>query len=221
MTDLISGSFQAMSTGAASGPILVFGVGLLSSAGPCIAPRFIAITGLVLGGSRAQAVRLTSGFVVGLVATYATFGLLSSLLVRVNGLSQQFYWLLAGLMLVGGLLALRESRAEPCGRKHDAAHTASVGGALILGASSALIVSPCCTPLLLAIVTYTSAVANPKYGALLLGCFALGHAVPVFLLSIGANRFSEIAKHFHIEGASSVVAGGLMLFLAGYYAVLA
>ncbi len=221
MFDLIGSSFQSMSTGAASASMLVFGVGVLSSAGPCVAPRFIAVTGLVLGESRPAAIQLTAGFLAGLVAVYISFGLLSSLLLRISGFSQQLYLLLAGVMLVGALLALIRPSEQSCAPMNPNLRCPSVGGALLLGASSALVVSPCCTPLLLGIVSYTSAVSNPGYGALLLGCFALGHATPVFILSAGANRLAEIVKHRHMNSAASTVACGLMMFLAGYYAVLA
>ncbi|MDQ2680525.1 MAG: hypothetical protein M3Y21_05820 [Candidatus Eremiobacteraeota bacterium] len=218
MTDLLQSSLYAMSTGSSRAAVWVFGVGVLSSAGPCVAPRLIAIGGFGLQPSRAQTVRLTLGFIAGLTIMYSAFGLLSSLLVRVSAFTGFLYGVLAVLMLIGGVLTLvRPSRN--CIAGHNAARTSTLGGAFLIGAASALVVSPCCTPLLLSIVAYTSSVGRPVYGAMLLACFALGHALPLLMLSIGATGCLRIWEQLRVREAASVVSGALMVFLALYYAV--
>jgi cytochrome c biogenesis protein CcdA len=96
-----------------------------------------------------------------------------------------------------------------------------MGGAMLLGASFALVVSPCCTPLVAGIVAYTSASGSAAYGSLLLVSFALGHALPIIPVAFGVNRAARLLQRHAVRQAASVVSATLMLALSAYYAVLA
>jgi cytochrome c-type biogenesis protein len=96
-----------------------------------------------------------------------------------------------------------------------------MGGPLLLGAASAFVVSPCCTPMLAAIVATAAELGRPLAGAAILACFAIGHALPLFLISspgtlIGRFRFTGSAAQ-----APAIIGGALLLCLGAYYGALA
>ena len=135
----------------------------------------------------------------------------------------------------------RASHAGPCA--HDHAHTqarlhadarardhahavdgrgsTTLGGAFLLGASSVLVVSPCCTPVVAAIAALTLATGRALDGVSLLAVFALGHVVPVALAGALGNRFAGVLRRVTASQAPAIVSGALMLALGAYYGVLA
>jgi cytochrome c biogenesis protein CcdA len=96
-----------------------------------------------------------------------------------------------------------------------------MGGPLLLGAASALVVSPCCTPMLAAIVATSAELGRPLAGAALLGCFALGHALPLFL----AGSPATLLRRFRLRGIAAqspaIIGGTLLLSLGVFYGALA
>lgn len=220
MFDPVSQSLAAVSGRDSSAFPLVFVAGVVSSIGPCVAPRFIAAASLASAGGRRSAAAPVIAFVAGLTAAYAAFGAVASLLGRAAHWSAWTYWILAFALGVGGVLALwRGERA--CTHDRETDRATSLGGALLLGASFALVVSPCCTPLVAAIVAYTSASGGAAYGSMLLACFALGHAFPIVPVAFGATGAVRLLQRYSVRQAACVVSATLMLALSAYYAVLA
>ncbi|MDQ2871523.1 MAG: cytochrome c biogenesis protein CcdA [Candidatus Eremiobacteraeota bacterium] len=211
---------QAIATRSAAAPALVALAGLLTSVGPCVAPRFIAVAGLSAGRGPAAATAIACAFVAGLAAAYSAFGAISSLLGRFAVLSHAMYWAIAGALLVGGCASLWKGAPE-CGHASAPKGASSFGGAFLLGASFAFVVSPCCTPLLLAILAYSNAMGDPAYGSLLLASLALGHAAPVLAVGLGASATGTFVERLALKQGTAVVSAALMLALAGYYLVLA
>lgn len=220
MSDPISQTLAAVSTRSGYAPALVFSAGLVSSIGPCVAPRFIAAAGMTAGKSRSQSLISVFAFVTGLIVTYALFGALSSLLTKAVQLSAVTYLLVSLALGVGGTLKLWQGERE-CGHSRAHGEKVGTGAAFLLGTSFALVVSPCCTPLVLGIVTIASAGGNALYGTALLACFALGHTVPVLAAGIGMNGVTALLQRYAIRQVASVVSAALMIGLAGYYALLA
>jgi cytochrome c biogenesis protein CcdA len=160
-------------------------------------------------------------FVFGLIFAYASFGAIAALVGRLLQFSTAIYALLAlAMACCGTALLWREPRTE-CGNGRGAGHHTGAGAAFLLGASFALVVSPCCTPIVLGIIAYTSASGDPLYGSTLLAVFALGHALPVLCVGAGAQRLALILSNGIVKHAVSTTAAALMFALAAYYAVLA
>lgn len=199
---------------------LVFAAGAVSSIGPCVAPRFVAVAGLASGSSRRKTFMLVSAFVTGLVLIYASYGALLPLFGEAVRFSVWTYWLVSIMLAAGGVVALSRDHARCCERAPGAAN-ASAGAAFLLGASFALVVSPCCAPLVVGILAYTSASGDALYAAMLLACFALGHALPIIAVAFGAHGTTSIFRRYAVRQASNVVSASLMLGLAAYYALLA
>lgn len=220
MPDVYGSAIAALQQQSRTAAVLVFLAGIASSIGPCVAPRFIALSACMSSSRRPELV--VGAFMVGLIAAYVSFGVVASLLGSITQISTFVYIVVAIALFIGGVRTL--TKADTHCHTHD--DTASIkekslGGIALLGASFAFVVSPCCTPLVAAILAYTSSVGHPAYGALLLGLFAIGHASPLFLIGSLGAKIMKIFKNDTYGQAISVGSGSLMLFLAVYYAVLA
>ena len=230
MIDSISAIAPGL-TAIAPGPVaLIFFAGLATSVGPCVAPRYVAIAAIVNGYRRPLIP--TAVFVAGLIGGFAALGFGAGLLGSAWRFSPLFYGILAGSLVIGGALTLARAGSARCDTsKHGEEHTCaagaraagrrrSLGAVFILGAASALIVSPCCTPVVASIVATTTAIGKPELGIVLLASFGLGHAAPLFfagsLASLVRRTFAGVA-----EQAGAVVSGSLMIALGAYYGILA
>lgn len=213
-------SLAAVSARSSAAPLLLFAAGALTSVGPCVAPRFVALAGLTIGTTRRQSLALIAAFVAGLIAVYSTFGAASRLIAGAAALSPYTYAALAVALAVGGFSTLW--RADKlCAHAAHERNAGTPGAAFFLGASSGLVISPCCTPLVLGVLAYTTSSGSFAYGSALLAAFALGHALPVIAVGFGVNRIGSILHRYSLRQASAVIGGTLMLGLAGYYGALA
>lgn len=220
MFDPTSQGLAAVSARSALAPPLVFAAGAVSSVGPCVAPRFIAVAGLAAGKSRIQTAVLVSAFIAGLTVVYAAFGAIAPLLGQVTRFSGCTYAMIAVALSAAGCLTLWRGH-NGCAHEPGRHGGGGSGGAFLLGGSCALVLSPCCAPLVLGILTYASGSSTVGYASGLLACFALGHALPVLAVGFGVNGITQLLQRHAVLQASCVVSASLMLGLGGYYAVLA
>jgi cytochrome c biogenesis protein CcdA len=182
-----------------------FAAGAATSIGPCAAPRYLALAALTAnarGWSRWLRVGL---FALGLMLCYAV---LAQTAGAVRGLIQWSAYVYAALAVLSLFFGLRALVLAP-----RCAHGASHGAALLAGGAMGLVISPCCSPVI--IMAASIATADSLWGTLIAAAaFALGHVAPLATLTIGLrdDRFAPAAR---------VVAGGLSIALAGYYGILA
>jgi cytochrome c-type biogenesis protein len=218
MTDPIAAAIAAAAAQSAWAPALAFAAGVATSLGPCVAPRFVAVAALASAG-RARW-KSIAAFAGGLCVSYVALGVASGLLSRVAALSVHLYAALALVLLAAGSYTLlREPTLHPCdGTK---AANGSLGGAFLLGTSSALVTSPCCTPVIVILGSLAAARSSAPYGAALIAAYALGHALPLAGAGFGWNAIGVRLNAESWSGALQTVTGALMLALAAYYGVLA
>jgi cytochrome c biogenesis protein CcdA len=239
VTDLLGESLRAAGTRSALAYPLVFGAGIVTSAGPCAAPRYVAVAALA-HAARAPW-RTVAAFTAGLVAAYVALGAAAGAVGTAAGAlgalwsaSTVIYALLAAVLLAGGIATLLRAGAQSPGDACAHAGTvrdtrdacrargsASLGGAFLLGASSVVVVSPCCTPVVAAIAGLTLANDRAAEGVGLLAAFAFGHAVPVACIGALGDRFAGALRRLAASQAPAIVSGSLMLALAAYYGALA
>lgn len=209
---------------------LVFLAGTITSVGPCVAPRYVAIAAIVNGYRRP--IVPTAAFIAGLVCAFVALGFGAGLLGSTAASSTIIYGSLALGLLCGGLVTLvraaaPQTRAECCtaDRHHAPASSPrdsrTLGGVFLLGAASAFVVSPCCTPVVATIVATSAAIGKPGFGMILLVSFALGHALPLFFAGSIGSIVQRLMRGRVPAQASAIVAGTLMLALAAYYGILA
>jgi cytochrome c-type biogenesis protein len=218
MIDPLAAVSSAVAHGSPLAIAAIFSAGVVSSLGPCVAPRYLAVAGFASGSRRPT--RAAAAFVTGLIGAYLVLGYTAGWLGSIRSLATIIDWIMAGALIVAGAIMLW--RAEPsgkatCGRTHDM----PAGAPLLLGAASAFVVSPCCTPMLVAIVSTASELGRPLAGAAILACFAIGHALPLFLVGTPAAFAGRIRLTGIAAQSLPVVGGALLLCLGAYYGALA
>jgi cytochrome c biogenesis protein CcdA len=197
----------------------IFAAGVASSLGPCVAPRYLAVAGFASSSPRPT--RAAFAFVAGLIGAYAVLGFSFGWLGSVRSPAGIIDGAMAiALLAAGSILLWRSERSGGSSCSHGGGGIPS-GAPFLLGAGSAFVVSPCCTPILAAIVATASELGRPLAGAGVLACFALGHAVPLFAVGAAGSLF----KHIRLDGpyaqAPAVIGGSLLLCLGAYYGVIA
>jgi cytochrome c biogenesis protein CcdA len=219
MSDLVGDALRAVPSGALASYPLAFGAGLVTSAGPCVAPRYIVLAALVQTARNPW--RITLAYVVGLVAAMVALGLAVDGLAALRGASTAIDLALALTLAIAGIATLLRGGRAPA-RAHAPSRTpAGMGGIALLGASGALVVSPCCTPILAAIAGLTIGAGQFSTGAAVLAAYALGHAAPLLLAALAGAPLAAAFAKLAGTHAPATVSGTLMVALGAYYGVLA
>ncbi|MEP2589250.1 MAG: protein-disulfide reductase DsbD [Marinobacter sp.] len=182
---------------------LFFAGGLLLAFTPCVFPMVPILSGIIAGQSDASARRgfiLSCAYVLGVAVPYTLAGLLVA--VFGAGLNLQFLlqqpaailtsvviFVLLALSMFGlyelqlpERLRNRLNNAGPSGR-------GGLGGAVVLGGISALVVSPCVTPILAGALLYVAGTGDAATGAASLFALALGMGVPLIIFGTGGGHF--------------------------------
>jgi thiol:disulfide interchange protein DsbD len=217
MIDPIAVSVDAVAHGNIARIPLVMFAGLMTSVGPCVAPRYIALAGVLTGPRRAITVGL---FVAGLLLAYAALGFGAGILQMLAGYAAAIDLLLAALLGIAGLTTLIRDPEHAHRCDQHAGQTRRASAVFTLGAASALVVSPCCTPVVAAVVGLSAFDASPLSRAALLAAFALGHAAPLFFLGAGGSLITTRLQRWSSGSAPAVISGALMLALGLYYGLL-
>lgn len=220
MIDPVALGIDAIARGDAARIPLAVAAGIATSAGPCVAPRYIALAALL--GNRRRTLTVAA-FVSGMLTAYAALGFGTGLLAGITGHASTLYAGLALVLVAGGLFTLlRRADCEHAHREHRAVRAPKrLSGVFSLGAGSALVVSPCCTPVVAAVIGLGANDANPLARAALLGAFALGHAAPLFAAGSLGTVCARFFRRWEASPAPAVVSGTLMLALGAYYGLLA
>lgn len=219
MLDPTTAGLRALEAQSPAAIALVFAAGCLSSIGPCTAPRMIALSALTLDVTARAAQRRTVSFIVGLACAYACFGVFAALVARLALISSYIYLVVAIALAAGGIRTLYSAHPSSCRHAKNASSNA-LGSSFFLGASFAFVLSPCCTPLVMGILTFVSATGDVLYAAALLAVFAIGHAAPLIAASTGVRALQPLFSRFAFQSGMSLISAALMLALAGYYLCL-
>ncbi len=216
MIDPIGSAIAAAALQSPWAPAPAFAAGVATSVGPCVAPRFVAVAALASSPGVARW-KTVSAFAAGLCASYVALGVAAGFAARVAGISAHVDALLSLGLLAFGLKTLWSEpqclHAEPKPR--------SLGGACLLGMSFALVTSPCCTPVIVVLGSLAANGPSPAFGALLIGSYAAGHALPLVAAGFGWQWIGTRLGVRRLQPAMQTIGGALMLALAGYYGVLA
>jgi thiol:disulfide interchange protein DsbD len=193
-----AGMFEAgLSHGPLYAALTAFAGGLLVCLTPCVYPM-IAITVSVFGArsttSRAQAMALSTAFVLGIAAMFTPLGLMAGLTGSLFGSALSSPWVTGFIALV--FLALAASMfgafefVLPSGLTNRLAQVGGVGygGAFLIGLVSGLVAAPCTGPVLTGILLWIGKTRSAGLGALVLFTFSLGLGVPFWLVGTFAVR---------------------------------
>ncbi len=169
--------------------------GLLSVATPCVLPMIpitLSTLGVSSARSRSQAILSSSLYVLGIMITFTSLGLLSGLSGGVFGAWLANTYVTLGLALLFIVLALSsfelyeidlpQSFTEKLGRINQGKRHYTK--ALLMGLVAGFIAMPCLGPILAGILLVIGLTGNGGFGALLLATYSLGFGIPFFLFGV-------------------------------------
>ena len=211
-----------------------FGAGLLLSLTPCVLPMIPILSSIIIGSkiaaskdkpnSKLFCFGLSLAYVLGMALSYTLAGIAAGLTGNLISNSLQNPWVLSASAVVFVLLAfsmfgfyeLKLPNAIE-NRILNASSRLKGGqfvGVFIMGALSALIVSPCIAAPLAGALIYISQTHNVILGGFALFALAIGMGVP--LLLIGASAGTLLPKAGSWMTAVRNLFGVLMLAMAAY-----
>ncbi|WP_334109060.1 protein-disulfide reductase DsbD [Methylobacillus sp.] len=182
--------------GPVMGTLLFFGLGLLLAFTPCTLPMIPIVSTMVVGNQvkPRRAFVLTLAYVLVMATVYAGLGVAAGLAGANLQATLQSPWLLgafAGLFVVlacslFGMFELRlpaalVNRVDSAGRGQSGG---SVGGAIVLGLLSALLVGPCMTAPLAGALLYIGQSGSALQGGLALFALGLGMGLPLLVIAV-------------------------------------
>ena len=202
-------------------PALSVAAGALTTLSPCVFPLLPVIVGGAVQRHRAAPVAMGLGMAI----TFTVIGLLvgglgGALSLAPDDVRRVGAWLLlvfGGVMLVPALERRFSNLMTPLASSADAASARLDGGALAsafaLGGLLGLVWSPCAGPLLGSTLALVATAGGAPRGALLLGLFGLGAALPLvgaaYASRAGFGRVRAwVLAH---AGAAKRVMGALLL----------
>ena len=217
MIDLLGEGLRAATAGSTWAAPLVFAAGLATSIGPCVAPRYVAVA--ALAGHARRPYAAAAAFAAGVVVAYVAIGSALGAIATLTAISPFVDAAMAAAFVAAGVFVLARS-PHACANERRGA----TSGPFLLGVTSSLVVSPCCTPVIGSIAGLVVLGGRTLEGAAFLACFALGHVAPVFAAAFGSRRMialPALAARTDIAGAGAVVGGTLMLALGAFYGAIA
>ncbi|MDX5299789.1 MAG: protein-disulfide reductase DsbD [Gammaproteobacteria bacterium] len=211
-----------------AGLFFLLGIGLTFT--PCVLPMIPIITSVVSGQSDTstrQNVALALTYVLGMALTYAAAGVLVGLLGAGANLQAhlQAPWLLGLFAALFALLALAmfgvyELRLPRALEHHLHHHSSRLEGGrylsvFVIGALSALIVSPCVSAPLAGALLYISTTQDAWLGGMALLALGLGMGVPLMLVAVlGKRILPRSGPWMHaVKGVFGVLLLGVALWL--------
>ena len=174
--------------------LLFFGFGLLLTFTPCVLPMLPIISAIVVGehATRMRAALVSVAYVLGMATVYTALGVAAGLAGQGLQAALQNPWVLGAFALLIALLSLSmfglyelQLPASWHHRLTQASNKLSGGqiaGAAVMGALSALIVSPCVTAPLAGALAYIAQTGNAATGGTALFALSVTKAIFGFIL---------------------------------------
>jgi len=203
-----------------------FGAGLLLALTPCVFPMIPILSGIIVG--RGQHVTKMHGFllslayVLGMALTYAAVGIAAGLSGSLLSNALQTPWVLgsfAGVFVLLSLsmfgfyeLQLPSALQSKLSGTSNRLHGGHLSGVFVMGALSAIIVSPCVAAPMAGALLYISQTHDAVLGGIALFALAIGMGVP--LLLIGASAGALLPKAGPWMEAIKNIFGVMMLGVA-------
>jgi len=203
-----------------------FGAGLLLAFTPCVLPMIPILSGIIVGHSshptKMHSFLLSLAYVLGMALTYAAIGVAAGLSGTLLSSALQTPWVLgsfAALFVFLSLsmfgfyeLQLPAALQSKLTKTSNRLHGGHLSGVFMMGALSAVIVSPCVAAPMAAALLYIGQTHDALLGGTALFALAIGMGLPLLLIGASAGAllpkagaWMESVKHFF---------GVLMLALA-------
>jgi cytochrome c-type biogenesis protein len=197
---------------------LAFLGGLVSSLSPCILallPLNLSYIGSADIRSKPQAFLHSLAFVLGVVLVLSLFGLFSgfagAVIVDYKGYVHMAVGLLSVLLAVA-MLSPFQWQLPSVIKKMPAG-----AGPFLVGATFALVSSPCASPVLLTLLLAAGASGNPVIGALTMSAYALGYTMILFIGSLAAGFAQQVGSLKHHAVLMTRISSALLVVVGLYY----
>jgi len=207
--------------------IFAFFGGLIASFTPCVYPLIPISAGYIIGNAQNSKIKgflLSLFYVTGIAITYSSLGILAVLSGRIFGefSVNPVVNLISGMIILIFGLSMFDlfhfnftlNLKAPVHRKR------SYFLALGLGLVSGLMVSPCLTPILGAILAYLSTTKNILYGGFLLLSFSYGMGIIFILIGTFGVSFTGLPKPGKWMVAIKKICAAIIV-LTGLYFIIA
>jgi thioredoxin:protein disulfide reductase len=181
-----------------------FGAGLLLAFTPCVLPMVPILSGIIAGGgeniSTRRSFALSVAYVLGMAFTYTAAGIAAGAIGQGFNLQATFNqpWIVAVFSILFVVLAASmlglftiempgfiQERLSSTSNKQQGGTYLGVG---VMGALSALIVSACVAPPLIAALTVISQTGDVVRGGLALFVMSIGMGTPLLLVGASAGK---------------------------------
>ena len=213
---MIAGSFWLA-------PVLALLAGLLTSFTPCAVVSVPLVIGYVGGAGTndpQKAFRLSLTFAMGMAVTFTALGTAASLLGKLMGTANQWWYIALGILMV--LMALQTWEIYDfipatylAGKSTRKGYT----GAFLAGMLGGIFSSPCATPALVVLLGIVARNGNVAWGILLLLLYAVGHGVLVVAAGSSVGLVQKViasGKYGAVSAALKYGMGGAILLIAFY-----
>lgn len=206
--------------------LVAFLGGIFISFTPCVYPLIpvsVSYIGAKSSGSKLRGFTLSLTYVTGVAVTYAVLGLAASLTGKIFGAvsTHPLTYIITGSVIIffGLSMAGFFTLKVPNIVKLPGLNKQNYFSTFFLGLVSGLIVGPCTTPALGAILIYLAAKKNLFYGTTLLLSFAYGMGLVLILIGTFSsgliNRLPKSGRWLlYIQKISAAVLIGFGLYLA-------
>lgn len=208
--------------------LIVFLGGVVLSFSPCVYP-LIPVTCACIGGradqSKIKGFFLSLIFVFGMALMYSILGVICAMTGKLFGriaMNPATYLVVANVYLFFGLSLmglfdlpfLRVPLKVKIGTK-------GIFSCLFLGMSSGLVISPCVTPILGAVLTYVATKQNVLFGASLLFVFAYGMGALLILVGTFSSILLALPKPGDWLNVVKKICGLILILCSEYFLILA
>ena len=202
--------------------LATFGAGLLTSLSPCVYPMIPVSVGYF--GSQAQGGSKTNVvlFFIGQLAAFTILGIIASTIGEVFGFSSQnpiVLGVVGGLLVIFGICSLLDFIPDFMQRLNQPQSDRFRGSfffPISAGAGSALIASPCTTPILGAVLATISTTDRFWMGSIHMFFYAMGTTLIFLIAGLGIVSAKKLPRSG--PWMSKIhKAGAILIILAGMY----
>lgn len=201
-----------------------FGAGLATSLSPCVYPMIPITVGFLGGAKGPSGKKRVLGFFTGQVAAFTALGAVAVSLGEVLGFSSEIPAVQVGVgVLLLAMAGMSFFEKLPgffyrMNRLQGGGNAGTLGGAFLVGASSAAVASPCTSPVIGGVLAALSQVEQRSWAIVLMLAFAVGLSFLFLVIGMGFARATALPraglwmKRVHQASA-------LLLALGGFYSI--
>ena len=211
--------------------VFAFVGGVLAGFTPCTYPMLpitVAFVGNRAQGSRFKGLILSSFYVLGIAIVYSILGLLAAYTGRLFGSMTMNPWVyvtVGNICLLGGL-AMLEVFPLPVPAFLSRVQVQRISGhdllgSVLVGGASALVISPCTTPILGVLLTLVATGKSVFWGGMMLFAFAYGMGSLVILVGTFTGLLASLPRSGLWMQRVQRVFAVLMLAVSEYFFIKA